>query len=269
VIAASAATVLYVYGIVGADAADDVEREVASAALGQTPRLLRAGSLAALVSEVPLAEFGADVLPERLNDRDWLEERVQAHEDVLEAALARTTVIPFRFGAIYHGNGDVARMLGERRRELEEALERVRGRVELGVKAYVDRQLLEERLRSASREASSEGAGAGRAYLLGRQAERRVVAEADEACAAAIAEAHERLSAIAVDARVNRPQPRELSGRPEQMLLNGAYLVERGDSRIESEVESLRTAYRGLGIAFELTGPWPPYNFVDDEEAAA
>ncbi len=49
------------------------------------------------------------------------------------------------------------------------------------------------------------------------------------------------------------------------MILNGAYLVE------EDRVEELRSAIAGLqvrwgaeGLSVELTGPWPPYNFVSN-----
>ena len=47
------------------------------------------------------------------------------------------------------------------------------------------------------------------------------------------------------------------------MLLNAAYLVEAG--RVEdlrAVVESLQERHGGLGARLELTGPWPPYNFV-------
>jgi len=49
------------------------------------------------------------------------------------------------------------------------------------------------------------------------------------------------------------------------MLLNAAYLVRRGDERLTSEVASLQAEHATRGYAFELTGPWPPYNFVGEE----
>jgi hypothetical protein len=59
------------------------------------------------------------------------------------------------------------------------------------------------------------------------------------------------------------PQSAELSGHSGEMVLNGAYLVD--DERLDgfrSVVEELGRAYADSGLAFELTGPWPAYNFA-------
>jgi hypothetical protein len=46
------------------------------------------------------------------------------------------------------------------------------------------------------------------------------------------------------------------------MLLNGAYLVRRDDGRLREVVAELESLYGPHGVTYELTGPWPPYNFV-------
>jgi len=71
---------------------------------------------------------------------------------------------------------------------------------------------------------------------------------------------------LAVAGVVNRPQPRELSGRADEMFLNAAYLVASDDTSLIAAVGELDAAYRRLAISFELTGPWPPYNFVEGVE---
>jgi hypothetical protein len=71
------------------------------------------------------------------------------------------------------------------------------------------------------------------------------------------------------DARANPPQPLELSGRRETMLLNGAYLVPvESQGRFAEAFEALRQEVGRDGIELVLTGPWPPYNFVDRSDAA-
>lgn len=229
----------YVFGIVPSDAAP---------AAGTTH--VERGPLAAVTAEVSLAEFGEDVLPERLNDRTWLEEKVRVHEAVLQSFVGVTPVVPLRFGAIYRDVDEVRRLLAERGSRFEEALERVSGRSELGVKAWFD-----------PRHVKRTAAGSGREYLQRRRDE----LSSARAAAAAAAAAHARLAAAAEAAVVNRPQPRELTGRDEQMLLNGAYLVPDGDERLAGEVAQLAEEHRDAGITFELTGPWPPYNFAEDD----
>jgi hypothetical protein len=254
VIEAPAGTAWYVYGIAEVDPA--LERL-------DGVQLVRHGRLAALVREVPLDEFGEDVLPEHLNDRDWLERNALAHEDVLQKAVAVTAVVPLRFGTIYRNADQVERMLGERAAEFATTLGRVRGHVELGVKVWVDAEVLERTL--AARGEPTTG-GAGAAYLQKRQREQELSRELQARLTALAEEAHGRLSAVAAAAVTNRPQPRELTGRSERMVLNGAYLVRAGDERLRSEVERLAAEHAELGLEYELTGPWPPHNFAGKTE---
>ena len=76
----------------------------------------------------------------------WLEQNARAHESVLQAAAAVTTIVPLRFGAIYRSREHVGRMLDERGDQFVATLERVRGHVELGVKVWVDGPRLERTL---------------------------------------------------------------------------------------------------------------------------
>jgi hypothetical protein len=255
VIGASAATAWYVYGIAEADPA--LER---MPGVGTICR----GSLAALVREVPLEEFDEAVLPERLNDREWLERNARAHEDVLESAAAVTTVVPLRFGTIYRHPDQVAQMLDERAEELATTLERVRGHVEFGVKVWANLDAIAGSLDASAGDPAAGGQGA--AYLQRRRQEQERARELAALCVDLAGEAHARLSAVAADAVANRPQPAELTGRSEAMLLNGAYLVAEGDDRLRGEVERLAAGHAELGIEYELTGPWPPHNFTSPRE---
>lgn len=238
-------TAWYVFGVVSS----------ADAARLGLPAL-EADGLAALVAPVPLAEFGEDVLPERLNDRAWLEERARAHQEILQDVSASATVVPFRFGTIYREPTDVRTMLDERRDVLGASLDRVRGYVEIGVKAWAA---------SADR-GSEEPAESGSAYLRQRLDSLERSRSGSSVLADAAAGAHARLLRHAVEGVANRPQPPELTGRRERMILNGAYLVSAPEE-LHDEVAALSKSYAGLGITFELTGPWPPYNFVDEGDA--
>jgi hypothetical protein len=242
-----AATGWYVFGVVPADTTvEGVD-------------LVRHGDLAAVVTQVNLAEFGEEALRDRLNDRVWLEDTALRHADVLQRVAAQHEVVPLRFGTIYDERADVAQLLETRGDEFRSALEHVRGRIELGVKVWIDRRRFEQSLSGEEPEEEPSG----RAYMLRRQHERRAAAEASARLAQLAQGLHAQLSALAVDAVANRPQPRELTGRDETMLLNAAYLVPRGDVRLEAGVAGLEAAYGGLGITFEVTGPWPPHNFVE------
>ena len=100
----------------------------------------------------------------------------------------------------------------------------------------------------------------GRSYLEQRRGELSATRDAGSI----VAEAHDRLRALSIDGVVNRPQSHELTGRVERMLLNAAYLVEDGGSRLAEEVVHLNEEHGSAGLEFELTGPWPPYNFTHE-----
>jgi hypothetical protein len=255
----AAATGWYVYGVVGGDAAVELARDLRGVAAEQV-RIVEHGSLGAIVSEVPLDEFGEEALPERLNDRGWLERNARAHEDVLQDFAASTAVVPLRFGTIYRDRTAVTALLTERADAFAASLEHVRGRAELGVKAWTDRGAP-----AARATAAAELPATGRSYLEERLQEREAAAHAGAKRFEIVQAAHERLLALAVDGVVNRPQPRELTGRAEEMVLNAAYLVPAGDSSLAGEVARLDAEGRAAGISFELTGPWPPHNFVDEQ----
>ena len=238
----------YVYGVVsaGAKAPDGVT-------------LVERGPVAAAVAPVSLSDFGEDALAAHLNDRDWLEQHAREHEDVLRRVAASTNVVPFRFGAIYRDRADVESLLDARRDELVAALERVRGRIELGVKVWADRA----RIEAAADDAAP--ASTGRAYLERRLEQQDRAQRISSLLADTARTVHARLLAHAIEGVANRPQPRELTGREEPMILNGAYLVPVDDDSFGGEVGALRAEHADDGITVELTGPWPPYNFVASE----
>jgi gas vesicle protein GvpL/GvpF len=257
------ATGWYVYGI--------VEAGVRPIDLDDTPeiggleaaRSIESAGLAAVVSRVDLGEFDERALPERLNDPVWLEAKARAHEEVLEAVARQRTIVPLRFGTIFLGTTDVRSFVSERETALRQTIERVRGRVELGVKAWGDRATMEAAWNEAAGQEGAEAEAPGRSYLLERRREQRRSRELSALCQEVVADAHRRLLRLAVEGVANRPHARELSGRSEQMLLNAAYLTQEDDSSIAAEVAALDVEHREVGISFELTGPWPPHNFVD------
>jgi Gas vesicle synthesis protein GvpL/GvpF len=234
---------------------------------GQVERLEHA-QLAALVSRVPLSEFGEDPLRRNLNDLDWLERVARGHEAVLERAIEQATIVPLRLCTIFENEDGVRRMLEDQRLALSTALEVLSGHQEWGVKLLADRELLEAAARTRSPEADAladqlDTRSAGGNYMLRRRLERHVREAADELAVSVADDVHARLQDWASDAVLNPPQNRDLSGHEGEMLLNGAYLVETPKvERLRKLVGELRERHRELGVRLELTGPWPPYNFV-------
>jgi hypothetical protein len=168
-----------------------------------------------------------------------------AHERVIERLMADRAVLPMRFGNKLPDDQALRELLAEHQDELLAALDRVRGRVELGVRAM--------RPSGGQPEPDTTAFTSGRAYLEARLRDGRR-AERD---ASAL---HEPLAALAV-AAVRRP------AREPDELLRAAYLVEAAVvARFRGAVERLQRAHPGVAIL--CTGPWPPYSFVAASPAA-
>lgn len=245
---------LYVYGVVPGES----ELELTGAGVGAGDiRVLREQDLAAIVGHVALDEFDEDALRKNLENPDWLAETARAHEAVLERALGTTTVIPFRIASLYGDEENLRDFLRANRSSLVELLARFDGKVELGVKGYFDRAA------AVNRDAGAAESGSD--YLRRRQEEQLAGKDADAFVIDCARTSHAHLAEAALDARSNRPQAPELSGRAERMILNGAYLVERGDTKLETALRELEEGFGAQGVTYELTGPWPPYNFVPQD----
>jgi hypothetical protein len=249
----------YVYGVVAAGKTAAGFAGVRGVDSGAPVVLVDSGSLAAIASEVPLAEFGEAAIEQNLRVPEWLEGRVRAHEAVLEAALAQTPVVPFRFGTIFRSIDHVREMLDEHR-DFEQALERLRGRVELGVKGFLD----PARFDASRGSDAGDDPMSGGDYMRRKQLERRLADERESFKGELARESDRRLSEAAEAGQLNPLQPPEVSGREGEMFLNAAYLVRSDDTdAFRAAVRELADKYRADGAAYELSGPWPPYNFVE------
>lgn len=234
---------------------------------GGTPVAVESGSLAAVASPVPLDVYGEGPLRENLNDIDWLERMARTHEAVLEQMLRGGEVVPVRVCTIYSSQAQVEAMLAERAPGFHRTLARLAGRSEWGVKALVDRAKLESHAVEAGAldvEAPG-GGGAGAAYIARKRLIAKVREESERLISTAVRDAHAELAGHAEDAAVLPAQNRELSGHEGEMVLNSAYLVTEADQdEFASLVHELDARYDACGFTLQLTGPWPPYNFVQD-----
>jgi hypothetical protein len=213
-------------------------------------RTIAAGDLAAVVSDSPVFRY------------DVTRANLLAHQRVLEEAMQRSDVLPVAFGTVAASDRDVQEALLDREREaLEENLDYVRGRVELGLKVLWDRERLFDEVVAENPEIRHRrdriaGQGPDAAYFerirLGELTEAAIALKRDLESEAIL----EALAPVTVDMRTNQILT-------ETMVLNAALLVEK------SRVSELDTRVQRLGAAeadrlrFQYVGPVPPYNFVN------
>jgi hypothetical protein len=250
----------WVYAVAERVAVPDTPLARVSGVGGRGVRTIAAAGLTAVAEDVRLAEFGEEALRRNLEDLDWLEATARAHHQVIDAVALQGPLVPMRLATIYSGDAQIAAMLDERGADFREALGRISGRQEWGVKAYANRQP-ETGGDSAAPGPSSPGTGAGAAYLRRRRDQLTAQRNARQETLASAEMIHAELSRYAAETRLHPPQAPQLTGSKAPMILNAAYLL---DSARHEEFAAAVTALAGRhpGLRLELTGPWPPYSFA-------
>jgi hypothetical protein len=249
----SAETVVWLYGIVAGGA----EPPVSTGVDGHPVQIHAHAGLSALVSHVPLARFSEEALAKRLEDLESVERLARAHEAVLEAAQAAVTVVPFRLCTIYSSPQTLDAMLAREADALAEELGRLDGMQEWGVKAFL-------RAPVPASGADEPETVSGAEYLTRKRERRDAAVAGREATETAVAQIHARLTECATASTLSRPHDRRLSGRDTEMVLNAAYLVPaEGVAAFRAIVDDLAGRNEADEVELELTGPWPPYHFVE------
>ncbi|SDN28316.1 Gas vesicle synthesis protein GvpL/GvpF [Streptomyces sp. cf386] len=216
--------------------------------VGEPPRpvrVLKEGSLAALVSEAP-----EDLRPKR---RELL-----AHSNVLAEAGATGCVLPMRFGSVAPDDDTVTGVLAERTEHYRERLSALDGKVEYNVKAtHVEEAVLHRVLSGnpeirAMTEANRQAGG-------GSYDERLRLGE----MVVAAVKAQEVEDATDVQHTLE-PAADAVSVGPESTgwLANVSFLVGRDEvETFLTAVEQLRNGHPHLDL--RVNGPLPPYSFVE------
>jgi hypothetical protein len=194
-------------------------------------RAVQIGEIDAIVSETQPGATVAD------------EAAVLAHARVVDdLTAANNAVLPGRFSNGLADENALLEAIGKRATTLREALDRVRGCVEIGLRVI------------APARGEAAPAASGRDYLTGRLA----AVQAGERAAARI---HEPLAAGARASTLN------VLATPE-LLLSAAYLIPRTEvDAFRAQVERLDEEHPDL--TFVCTGPWPPYSFATVETNAS
>jgi len=230
--------------------------------------------LEAVVSDVSLEEFASEEIQKKAQeDLKWIKEKAIAHEKVIEEVMRRNdkvlSLIPMRFGAIFKDLTSLEEALKKDYSKIKEVLERIRGRQEWSVKAYLkDKKIFEQVIKNknkAIKEKEKEIASLpeGMAYFMEEELKEVISSEVDKELNNVVEGIFENLSNQAEASVKSKILEKELTGRREPMVLNAAYLV--SEEKIEDfkkELENLNQKIQAKGFCIEYSGPWPAYNFT-------
>lgn len=239
---------LYVYGLLAADATVSPQAFGPGLAGLAVTRMAGRG-MAALVS----ADVTEPVPAVRRN--------LLAHTAVLERGMATVPLLPVRFGTVAPDADTLVACLDRHAEVFAHELERVAGRVELGVKASWQDGAL-----SAEAMAADPALAAWRDRLAGRPAAELYYDRIELGRRVQTAIAARRDSVVREIAAVLAPlaeRSADLRLLDESMILNQAFLVPSADEpAFDAAMDRLALRF-GERVTFRYVGPVPPYNFVD------
>jgi hypothetical protein len=250
---------VYLYGLVRGERAPSLTRAPAGLPGTGPLRVLDGGRGIWLVTgPAPEARYGDAAIERGLKDLDWVSQCAVAHERVIRHFAARAATVPARLFTIFRSDERALVHVRISARRLARVFARVEGCEEWGIRIFAETPPA-----PPARTPAKTSADVGRRFLeRKRDLQRAARATAASAPRAALA-AFRRLSR---HARAQRKLPIAATGAASRLLLDAAFLVpreRRGDFR-EAAAAAARNGSRD-GIRLALTGPWPAYNFVDED----
>jgi hypothetical protein len=237
----------YVYCIIRSER----QREFGDIGIGRGQRVytVHHNDLGAVVSDTPIVIY------------DPTRENVLAHEFVNETVMKEHTVIPMSFGTVFRSEDDVTELLRSTYQAFSEVLEKMKDKIEFGLKVLWDRDKVvaaleqeNEEIRRLKDEISRHTSTS--TYFARMQLGRLVESSLEETSQRYVGDIHEVLKTVAVASRSNKPIG-------DRMIMNAAFLVERKqEASFDDRVKEISRKYEDI-LTFKYSGPWPPYNFVN------
>ncbi len=176
-----------------------------------------------------------------------------------------TPVVPLRFCTIYKNLEGLFKAVMPHKEKIISFMNYVSDKLEWSVKVFCDKTVVMnnyDRNKEQSPSAHQTSLLPGEAYLLAKKTrkirEERLRADLqthlkDIGCT---------LSQYADRYRNLQCTGKNIHGRSLDMVMNTAFLVEQQTLVLfQNTIDALTENYKDEGLVFEVTGPWPPYNF--------
>ncbi|MCF7888938.1 MAG: GvpL/GvpF family gas vesicle protein [Victivallales bacterium] len=223
----------------------------------------------AVISEVSKLDFEKDNLEKNIANMEWLENQVRIHESVIDATLSekQLALVPFKFATVFYNTASLKSFIADYSESLLNNLLFLSDKEEWGVKIYCDNNRLEKSIlendpsvKKMDEEISASAPG--KAFFIKKKKLELIKDLLHNKTNEYGKECFQNLKKLSVQAKINKLQSKELTGKETDMILNAVFLVD-GDNIPEFTdiVLDLKNKYNSMGLDIDCTGPWPAYNF--------
>ncbi|HEY1910330.1 MAG TPA: GvpL/GvpF family gas vesicle protein [Vicinamibacterales bacterium] len=252
-------TLTYVYCVVAAKRRPALARNLKGLPGTGRVRLLDVDAgLFAVVADAPRVRYSEAAIRRGLADLEWVSRAAVGHERVVESFIGERAVLPMKLFTIFTDDARAIDHVRSERARIHAFVKRVANQQEWGVRVTLDRN---RALTAASGAAGAEVSGA--AYLVRKKKHRDAAIELVEHGRETVADLYDRLAARSRLAK-RRPAS-DVAAQDGPMLLDAAFLVPRARSTsFRALVVREARALSRSGYGLTISGPWPPYTFVQD-----
>ena len=210
-----------------------------------------------IVSAAPAAAYGEAALAARLSDLDWVSRAAVAHDAVIESFMgAADAVVPMKLFTLFTSDARALEQVRSNWKAIDALIKRLSNHAEWGVRLVFDES-------RAPSEDSKLAASSGRGYLMAKREHRAATTAHSTSMRKTAGGVLKTLDSLARDSR-QRPITAPAESRS-RLLLDAAFLVPRAKAaRFKTSVEKQAKKLAPSGYALQVTGPWPPYSFVEN-----
>ena len=207
--------------------------------------------ISAIVSDIKKVELNAD----RSN--------VLQYAEVIDSLAAHFTLLPMRFGSVMESTDAIADMLERNHNEIKLNIQKVDHLYEFGLKVFCDPKTIQAEVIAKSKvdvdsvvkPTRESGNSIFRDYVNRKLTEHRLEESRLRYVESVIREI------TACISRLN-PESKFRKMVTPTTIIDAVFLLEKSKKgELIEVIGDLQNQYTGLN--FVLTGPWPPYNFVD------
>jgi len=235
---------LYTYGII--DSSNQIDEPIY-------------GLEGARVYNVPYCGIGAVVSElAKGSVQNIAKQDVLKHAEVTERLMERFTVLPVRFRTVHNSTEALLAMMQNHYRDFRDNLDRLRNKVEFGIKVIWPSDKIRERIVDACKKSGKKTPvptdSPNGKFMRDKFEQYRLNEEMKKKAEKFIGIMDMFFSKFAAKKKLKKLRTADL-------LLDAVYLVGKDkQGSFKEAFEHIKSAHPGLRFLF--SGPWPPYNFV-------
>ena len=228
--------------------------------------------IVAVASKVMVADFSGPSAETNLKDLAWVGPRACRHQEVVEAVMQHSPVLPASFGTIFSSSQRMMELCERHHDTISRFLSEADNKAEWALKGFLDRAQARKSLDSDARAGEKEvlaSASPGKQYFVQKQAAAEVEQQLNQKLKGTLTAIWEELGQYAADFCERKALSRDATGLDVDMVLNWAFLLSRDSQEVFAAcLNRVQVAQARHGLRFELSGPWPPYSFSPILETA-